>query len=256
MSSNERILKTSEIAVNFYNRPIFWVTYRSSTMKAKTGTNTINWPGIFWSFLAVFALLCGLTGTANAQFSTDPVAGSSSGGGATMLTVDSTGGGTAVINVSEANIVFLGNVPAGLAVQFTGPDDSGQGTAQVVAAKGSFFTGAKYCFTGVGADWGKMACAPLVDGKAAVKISIGKAPATTQQFALVPLIVGADGQRLGGGWAAHAENARSFAACPATKGRDVVTVLTIEGGTGVIRLATPEERAAYATNRYPRLCAR
>lgn len=224
-------------------------------MKASE-SNTIEWRCIFSSFFLGFLFLVGLAGTAHAQFSTDPVAGAASGGGATMLTVDSAGGGTATLTVTDVNMVFLGNVPAGLAVQFTGPDDSGQGTAQVVAAKGSFFTGAKYCFTGVGADWGKMACAPLVDGKAAVKISIGKAPATTQQFALVPLIIGADGQRLGGGWAAHAENARSFAACPATSGRDVVTVLTIEGETGVIRLATQEERAAYAANRYPKLCAR
>ena len=222
-------------------------------MKAKTGTNTINWPGIFWSFLAVFALLCG---TANAQFSTDPVAGSSSGGGATMLTVDSTGDGTATLVVTNANINFDNGVPAGLTAQFTGPDESGKGTANIVATKGSFFGGAKYCFTGVGADWGKMACAPLVDGKAAVKISIGKAPATTQQFALVPLIVGADGQRLGGGWAVHAENSKSLAYCPTTKTKDMVSVLTIEGGSGIIRLATQEERAAYADNKYPNRCAR
>lgn len=218
-------------------------------------SNTIEWRRIFASFFLGFLFLVGLAGTAKAQFSTDPVSGAA-GGGATMLTVTSTGGGTATLNVTNANVVFLGNVPAGLAVQFTGPDDSGQGTAQVVAAKGSFFEGAKYCFTGVGADWGKMACGSLVDGKAEVKISIGKAPATTQQFALVPLIVGNDGQRLGGGWAAHAENARSFAACPATKGRDVVTVLTIEGGTGVIRLATTDEQVAFATTRYPKLCVR
>lgn len=225
-------------------------------MKTSTrNTSTIDWRLIFFSFILGLGILLGLAGTAKAQFSTDPVAGVAAGGGATMLTVDSTGGGNATLAVTNANMVFLGNVPAGLAVQFTGLDDSGQGTARVVAAKGPFFAEAKYCFTGVGPDWGKMACAPLVEGKATVKISIGKAPATTQQFALVPLIVGPDAQRLDG-WAAHAENARSFAACPVTKVRDVVTVLTIEGGTGVIRLATPEERAAYAATKYPRLCAR
>ncbi len=226
-------------------------------MKTSTrNTNTIDWRMIFFSFIFGLGILIILAGSAHAQFSANPVSGTAGDGGATMLSITSTGGGTAVINVSEANIVFLGNVPAGLAVQFTGPDESGQGTAQVVAAKGPFFAGAKYCFSGVGGDWGKMACAPLSDGKAAVTISLGKVPATTQQFALVPLIVGNDGQRLGGGWAAHAENAKSMAACPATKGTDMVSVFTIEGGTGVIRLATQEERAAYAANKYPKLCAR
>lgn len=212
--------------------------------------------------VSLFSFLFSVVSMAAGQFSFDETPGApdaGSGGGPTHLEIVSHGNGRATFVVTNANVNFLGLVPNGLQVAMSAADKSSKGTAKIVNATGPYFEGAQWCLSGVGKNWKNMACAPLQDGKASVEIDFGGVPEKTVTVGMVPhIITKADGllDKMNG-WATHAENAQALVSCPSL-GRemmDMITPISIEGGSGAVRVATETEKKAYAL-KYAEVCKR
>lgn len=205
----------------------------------------------------VFGLLFSVVASA-AQFSLDESPGApdgSTGGGATSLEIIAHGNGSATFIITNANVNFLGQVPAGLQVAMSAVDKSGKGTAKIVNATGSYFEGAQWCWSGVGKNWKNMACAPIQNGKASVEIDFGTTDKAVT-VAMVPHVTTRSDGLLDkmNGWATHADNAYGFVTCPSTGTKDMITPITIEP-SGKIRVATDAEVRAYEPG-YARVCKR
>lgn len=210
-------------------------------------------------FVLLFSLLFSSATLAAGQFSFDETPGApdaGSGDGATHLEVISHGNGSATFVITNANVNFLGRVPAGLAVAMSAADESGKGKAKIVNAIGKYFEGAEWCWSGVGRNWKEMACAPLVGGKASIEIDFGGAPSKNVTVGMVPHIETASDGLLDrmNGWATHAANAHGFVECPSTRTRDMITPITIEAN-GTVRVATDAEVSVYQRN-YVNICKR
>jgi hypothetical protein len=188
-----------------------------------------------------------------AQFNPGNEAAVSSGvGGDTMLEIQLVAPGKAVFHVASINAVYLNSVPDSVKAHYTAPDASGNGQAYVVdAASNPALASQQLCWRGVGSDWGKMACAPIVNGTADVSISVGKARNKT--FALVPIIADQDKRQLA--WAAHPENSRVQLKCSGMTSLDTASAFTVDAD-GIIRKATRNEVSAYEAEQYSKFCQR
>jgi hypothetical protein len=208
--------------------------------------------------VVAFSVLFSPFAVAAGQFSLDETPGApdaGSGGGPTHLEIIPQGNGRATFVITNANVNFLGKVPAGLQVAMSAADKSGKGTAKIVNATGNYFDGAEWCWSGVGKNWKNMACVPLQGGKASVEIDFGGTDKTVT-VAMVPHIVTKSDGLLDkmNGWATHADNAYGFVNCPSTGTKDMITPITIEAG-GKVRVATDAEVRDYESS-YARVCKR
>lgn len=206
-------------------------------------------------FAALAALAMGIIpALAFAQFDPGNEGASSGGvGGATMLTIKQVAPGKVVFVTVSNNAIYKGAVPGNVKAHYSDKSESGDGGTDYVVdvASNAALANQQLCWRGVGGDWNKMACAPLMKGATEVAISVGSARDKT--FALVPIV--ADNSKRQLAWAAHPENTKVLLACPGMKHPDMASVFRVDAD-GNIRVATKDEVKAYEVDKYATFCRR
>ena len=182
------------------------------------------------------------------------------GRGATMGTLRQVSPGKAML-AFEGGLyaVFLNVVPSQITpdqISFSGPDETGKGTAHVVdIARSPYLAAMDFCVKGAGHDWNKESCSPIVGNRAEVLIDVGNI--RSQAFALIPVLM--DGKREHQ-WVAHPKNTKVVIGCPGMDHPDMASLFFVNKA-GVISIVNEMKNGEailkeYATKRYPKFCRR
>lgn len=196
-------------------------------------------------------MMFGMFGSAWAQFSPGK---EMIGDGDTKLEIKQVSPGKATLVTRNIYGVFLDgmSIPAGAQPHLTEPDHSGKGTSRVVSTTNPALSKLLFCWRGVGADWEKQACAPIVNGTSEVTIDVG--PARGLAFALIPVLVESGRPRQVVAWGSHPIGRKLFN-CQLDSGntvKDMLTVLTVDAA-GAILVATDAQAGLYG-QRYIKGC--
>jgi len=180
-------------------------------------------------------------------------------GGLTEMAIKQVSPGVANVTLTSVAGVWLDNEPGTKVKVFRAADESGKGTAKVVAYADDpgLFKGRLLCLTGVGPNWArgkskfdvnKMSCAPMAD-TVTLKVSVPQA-AFGSAFGLVPVVVGEDGTLLA--WGSHPFGPTRFMMKRPDGTRDVITLLKADKD-GNILAASKDDAAAYQGNFYAKI---
>ncbi len=180
-------------------------------------------------------------------------------GGLTEMALKQVAPGVANVTLTNVAGVWLENEPNTNKRVFRAPDESGKGTAKVVAyaTDPGVFKDRLLCLTGVGPSWArgkskfdvnKMSCAAMAD-TVTLKVEVPKA-VFGSTFGLVPVVVGHDGDLLA--WGSHPFGPTRFMMKRPDGTRDVITLLKADKD-GNIAAASKDDAAAYQANFYAKI---
>lgn len=180
-------------------------------------------------------------------------------GGLTEMAIKQVAPGVANVTLTNAAGIWLENEPNSSKGVYRAADESGKGTAKVVAYANNpaLFKDRLLCLTGVGPSWArgkskfdtsKMSCAPMAD---AVTLKV-EVPNTVfgSTFGLVPVVVGKDGDLLA--WGSHPFGSTRFMMKRPDGTRDVITLLKADKDGNIVA-ASKDDAAAYQANFYAKI---
>lgn len=180
-------------------------------------------------------------------------------GGLAEMAIKQVAPGIANVTLTNVAGVWLENEPNSSKGVYRAADESGKGTAKVVAFANNpaLFKDRLLCLTGVGPNWArgkskfdtsKMSCAPMSD-TVTLRVEVPKA-AFGSTFGLVPVVVSQDGDLLA--WGSHPFGPTRFMMKRPDGTRDVITLLTTDND-GDILAASKGDAAAYQVNFYAKI---
>lgn len=194
-----------------------------------------------------------------ALFAAAPAFAADLAGGLTEMALRQVAPGVAEVTITKTAGVWLENEPNTGKKVLRLPDESGKGTAKVVAyaTDPAVFKDRLLCLTGVGPSWArgkskfdvdKMSCASMAD-TVTLKVEVPKA-AFGSTFGLVPVVVGKDGDLLA--WGSHPFGSTRFMVKRPDGTRDVITLLKADKDGNIVA-ASKDDAAAYQANFYAKI---
>jgi hypothetical protein len=179
--------------------------------------------------------------------------------GVTEMTLGQVAPGVASVTLTSTAGVWLENEPNTSKKVFRAADESGKGTAKVVAytSDPGLFNTKLLCITGVGPNWARgntrfdvsrMSCAPMAD-TVTLRVTVPQA-AFGSTFGVLPVIVHKDGTLLA--WGSHPFGDTRFIMKRPDGTSDVITLLKADKD-GNIQPASKNDAATYQSNFYAKI---
>lgn len=194
-----------------------------------------------------------------ALFAAAPAFAADLAGGLTEMSIKQVAPGIANVTFTGVAGVWLINEPDTGKKVLRLPDESGKGTAKIVAyaTDPGVFKDRLLCLTGVGPSWArgkskfdvnKMSCAAMSD-TVTLKVTVPQS-VFGSTFGLVPVVVGRDGDLLA--WGSHPFGSTRFMMKRPDGTRDVITLLKADKD-GNIQPASKADAASYEANFYAKI---